>query len=111
MAFVKKLQGIIGKGIAASKQLANRVGGKANELAEKGALKIESAQMKSNLSKLLERLGNEVYHKLVDMDKDTVSRENPLMRELLDEIKDLRSRMALKEKEYHAIGEKAAVKT
>jgi hypothetical protein len=44
------------------------------------------------------------------MNKSTVSRENPLISEILEEIKKLHSKIALKEEEYRAIGNKAVAK-
>jgi hypothetical protein len=110
MNFSEKLHSVVAKGFSASKDLANKAGQKANDLATMGAIKVENSQLKSHVDKLQARLGKEVYYKLVDMNKSTVSRENPLISEILEEIKKLHSKIALKEEEYRAIGNKAVAK-
>ena len=110
MTFSEKVQGIFKKGFAASKKLANEAGKKANELGSMGALKIESAQLKSHADKLIAKLGDEVYSALVDMNHATVSRDTVSIREVLNEIKGLRVRIEKKEKEFQSIGLKAEAK-
>jgi hypothetical protein len=110
MAVTKRLHSAFIKGLAATRDLADRAGKKLNDTATKGALRLEGAQLKSRANKLHAKLGKEVYLRLVDMNKSTVSRENSLISELLDEIKGLRSKIELKEEEYRAIGETVAAK-
>lgn len=107
MTFVEKTKSIFNKGVSASKDLAHKAGEKAEELGSMGALKIENAQLKSQADKLIAKLGNEVYANLVDMNHATVSRDTLSIKGILDEIKGLRSRIELKEKEYRSIGGKA----
>jgi hypothetical protein len=106
MTFAEKMQGIIDKGVAASKDLASRAGEKAKELGAMGVLRLEIVQLQSHAEKLIAKLGNEVYMTLVDKNHATVSRETHSIREILKEIEGLRGRIELKEKEYHAIGGK-----
>jgi hypothetical protein len=110
MAFMKKARIILAKGFVATKGLAAKAGKNANDLAAKGALKFEGAQMKSHVDKLLAKLGKEVYYKLVDMDKSTVSRENPLISAILEEIKGINAEIDRKRSEYRAIGAETAAK-
>jgi hypothetical protein len=110
MAFIKKLGGFLGKGLAAGKSLAKKAGEKAEDLGAQATIKIESAQIKSQEGKLLEKLGNEIFIKLADDEGAKIGREVPLIRELLDEIKGLRAKMARKDEEYRAIGDKATAK-
>lgn len=104
MTFAEKMQGIIDKGVAASKDLASRAGEKAKELGAMGVLRLEIVQLQSHAEKLIAKLGNEVYRTLVDKNHTTVSRETPSIREILMEIEGLRDSIELKEKEYHGIG-------
>jgi hypothetical protein len=110
MTFTEKLSGVLSKGFEVTRKFAKKAGKETNELAAKGALKIETAQMKSHADKLLAKLGGEVYSKLVDMKETSINRQNPLIDGILIEIKALRSKIEHKEKEYRSIGVKAAVK-
>ena len=110
MTFTKKIGGIFAKGLATTKVLTKKAGEKAGNLATKGAIKIESAQIKFEEGKLLERLGKDVYSRLMDMNESKVGRDDPQISGSLDAIKLLRSKIELKDKEYHAVGENAAAK-
>jgi hypothetical protein len=106
MTFAEKMQDIINKGVAASRDLANKAGEKAKDLGAMGVVKLEIVQLQSHAEKLIARLGNEVYMMLVDRNHATVSRDTPSIRDNLKEIEALRTRIELKEKEYHSIGGK-----
>ena len=106
MTFSEKMQGIINKGVAASRDLAYRASEKAKDLSAMGIVKLDIMQLQSHAEKLIAKLGNEVYRMLVDAKQTTVSRDSPLIRDTLKEIEDLRMKIELKEKEYHAIGGK-----
>lgn len=109
MTFAEKMQVLINKGVAASKELANKAGEKAKDLGAMGALKLEIMQLQSHAEKLIAKLGTEVYATLVDANHATVSRETPAIRDILKDIEELRARIERKEKEYHSIGGKEEV--
>jgi hypothetical protein len=104
MLFAERMRGVLKKGVAASKKLAEGLGTKVNDLGNKGAIKIESAALKSRENDLLEMLGGEAYTTLVAMDQASVQRDTPSIRSLLDRISELRARITAMEAEYHAIG-------
>jgi ribosomal protein L11 len=106
VTFAEKLQIIINKGVAASMDLATKVGEKAKDLGAKGVLKLEIVQLESQAEKLIAKLGSEVYITLVDKDQATVSRDTPSIRAILKEIEQVRERNEQKEKEYRSIGGK-----
>jgi hypothetical protein len=109
MTLGSKMQGIVDKSLAASKNLASRARGKARDYSAMGALKIEIMQLKSEEAKLIAKLGNEVYSMLVVKDHATVSRATPSIDAMLKKIKGLRARNESREKEYHSIaGKKGA---
>ena len=110
MTFTKKIGGIFSKGLATTRNLTKKAGEKAGNLATKGAIKFESAQIKSEEGKLLERLGKDVYSRLMDMNESEVRRDDPRLSVSLDEIKRLRSEIELKDKEYRAVGDNAVAK-
>jgi hypothetical protein len=93
MTFAEKMQDLINKGVAASK-----------DLGAMGALKLEIMQLQSHVENLIANLGKEVYTTLVDANHATVSRDSPSIRDTIEEIKGLRAKIEQKEKEYHSIG-------
>ena len=106
MTFAEKMQGIINKGVAATKDLASKAGEKAKDLGAMGMVKLEIMQLESHAEKVIARLGNEVYRALVEKNGTAVSRDTPLISDMLKEIEGLRAKIGLKEKEYHSIGGK-----
>ena len=106
MTFAEKMQGIINKGVAATRDLANKAGEKANDLGAMGMVKLEIMQLESHAEKIIARLGNEVYRALVEKNGASVSKDTPLISDMLKEIEGLRTRIEAKEKEYHSIGGK-----
>jgi hypothetical protein len=106
MTFAEKMQGIINKGVAATKDLASKAGEKAKDLGAMGMVKLEIMQLESHAEKVIAKLGNEVYRNLVEKNGASVSRDTPLISDMLTEIEGLRTRIELKEKEYHSIGGK-----
>ena len=109
MTFAERMQGIINKGVAATKDLASKAGEKAKDLGAMGVVKLEIMQLESHAEKVIARLGNEVYRALVEKNGTSVSRDTPLVSDMLKEIEGLRAKIDLKEKEYHSIGGKEEV--
>jgi len=107
MSFKEKMQSVLKSGVTTSKKLADEAGKKATELGNKGVLKLENAELKIRVERLIAKLGGEVYAAFVEMDHATVSRETGAIREVLAQIKELHARIDGKEKEYKAIGAKA----
>ena len=106
MTFSEKMQGIINKGAAASKDLAFKAREKTRELGAKGVLKIEIFQLQAHAEMLIAKLGNEVYASLIDRNQSTISRDTPAIRGIINEIEGLRTTIEQKEKDYRAIGGK-----
>jgi hypothetical protein len=98
MAFAKKMQHIIKRGVAEAK-----------DLRAKGVLKMEIMQLRAHTGKLVSKLGDEVYTALADGNQATVSRDSPSIRDMLNEIKALRAENDRKEVEYRLIGVRMAV--
>ncbi len=106
MTFAERMQEMIEKGVAASKDLAQKAGGKARELGAKGQLKVEMLAMQSQAQKLIAKLGHEVYVTLVDKGEQTISKDSPTIRDALQKIESLRDSIEAKQKEFDAIGGK-----
>lgn len=106
MNFSERMQEIINKGVATSKDLLGKAGAKAKELGAMGVLRIEILQLQSHAEKLIAKLGNEVYMALADKDQTSVSRDAAPFSGLLKEIEELREKIEKKEKEFRDIGGK-----
>jgi hypothetical protein len=104
MAFATKVQEALTKGFEKVQGFARRTGRNANQLASKGANKIEKAQLVRQEDELIRKLGTEAYSSLVEMDKPGLSRDAPAIRGLLDAIKGIKARIARKDSEYKDIG-------
>jgi len=110
MAFTTKLQGALTRGFAKAKGFARKTGENANQLASKGANKLEKAQLRVQADELTTKLGVEVYRRLVELGQPTLDRDNPAIRELLDAVKGLKTQIAIKDSEYKEIGVLGAAK-
>ena len=106
MTFAEKMQGIINKGMAATRDLAGKAGEKAKDLGAMGIVKLEIMQLESQAERVIARLGNEVYRALVEKNGASVSKDSPLISDMLKEIEGLRARIEAKEAEYKSIGGK-----
>ena len=108
MAFAKNVQEALAKGFEKAKGFAQKTGRNANQLASKGVNKIEKAQLIHQADELIAKLGNEVYSRLVELDKPEIDRDNPAIRALLDTLKGIKTQIAAKDSEYKEIGALAA---
>jgi hypothetical protein len=106
VTFAERLQDMINKGLAASKDLASKAGAKAKELGQKGVLKVEILQLRSRVEKLTAKLGAEVYAAFVDKNQASVSKDSPAVAKILAEIEEQRTAIERKEDEYKKIGGK-----
>jgi uncharacterized protein YlzI (FlbEa/FlbD family) len=106
MNFAERMQDIIDKSVAGTRDLAHKAGDKAKELAAKGVKKVEIMQLEGQAAKLIAKLGSEAFTTLSSGKQAVVSRETPSINEMVEKIEGLRAEIELKEKEYHAIGEK-----
>jgi hypothetical protein len=110
MKFTERVGGVFKSGFAMSKDIAHKAGKKATELGSKGAIKIESVQLKSEMENVTAKLGDKVYSSLMDKNLTAVNCDTPGVGELINEITKLRKRLAAKDKEYLAVGANAEAK-
>jgi hypothetical protein len=99
MTFTDKMKHLVEHGVAASKDIAARAGTKAQDLGEKGVLKFEILQLENQVKKLISQLGSEVYSTFTEKEQSSISRDNPVISNLLRQIADLRGNIAKREKE------------
>ncbi len=102
MGFWERMEETINQGIRSSKEILGKAREKAKDLGEKGVLKFEIMQLEKQAEKKLARLGARVYEKLEIKNQATVSRE--ILKDLLQDILDLKHRIEEKEESLEKIG-------
>lgn len=98
MDFFDKMQRGLNDGLAASKDLFHKARDKAKDLSEIGILKYEIKQLENMSEKLASRLGVTVYQVLCENGQGTVSKKTPGVKEILDDIDDVRRKLEQKQK-------------
>lgn len=99
MDFLKKMQDTINQGLSSSKDIFEKAKEKTKELGDLGVLKIEINQLTSQAEKLSAKLGMKVYEVLGEGEQNTISRRTPGVRELLEELEEIRLRIKSKEED------------
>ena len=98
MDFFEKMQGGLSDGLAVSRDLFRKAKDKAKDLSEIGVLKYEIKQLENMSEKLASRLGVTVYQVLCEGGQGTVSKRTPGVREVIDEIDEIRSKLEQKQR-------------
>jgi peptidoglycan hydrolase CwlO-like protein len=98
MSFGDKLKGYLGKGMETTRDLMAKAGAKAQDLGEKGVLKLEIAQLQSQIQKLLSRLGSEVYASFVEKGVASISSSEPEIASIIAQIGELKK--SIEEREH-----------
>jgi hypothetical protein len=99
MSFGDKMKEYFGKGLETSRDLMAKAGAKAQDLGEKGVLKLELAQLQGQAQKLMGRLGTEVYTAFTEKGSPTVSSEDPEISALVVQITELKKSIEKRENE------------
>ena len=97
MDFFEKMQGGLNDGLAVSRDLFRKAKDKAKDLSEMGVLKYEIKQLENMSEKLASRLGVTVYQVLCESGQGTVSKRTPGVKEIIDEIDEVRSKLEQKQ--------------
>jgi hypothetical protein len=106
MDFKKRMDELIDKGIATSRDLWGKARETARDLSQKGILTFEIGQLERQAESELARLGAHVYDALVSRKQAGVFPEAVEVRKMLDSIQDLRSRIEAKEEELRKLRQK-----
>jgi hypothetical protein len=104
----ERMREAVNKGIAASKDIAARAGEQAQVWGEKGTLRIEIMQLRSQAEKLISRLGAEVYAQFVEMSQSSIEADDPDIKSILVSIHEAEKSIDEKEAQYRALGGKDA---
>jgi len=99
MTFSERMKELIDQGMAASKEFAIKAGAKAQDLGERGILMLEVKQLEGQAQKLMGRLGNETYKAFAEQGKDSIEKDLPEVKSLLDDIAGVREKIEGKETE------------
>jgi len=99
MTFGEKMKDLLGKGLDASKTIAVKAGAKAQDLGEKGVLKLEIMQLEGQAQKAIARLGAEVYGMFTEKGAASVSSADPVIMELLAELATVKESVEKRESE------------
>ena len=102
MTFSERMKDVLEQGLTASKELAVKAGNKAQDLGERGILKLEIKQLESQAQKLIGRLGNEAYRLWTDEDKEEITRDIPEIKGILADLSRIRDTIEEKEAELRA---------
>jgi hypothetical protein len=97
MTFNERMKSIFEQGVEASKDIAAKAGAKAQDLGEKGVLKLEIIQLEAQVKKWVERLGMEVCRLFVEQGRELVSADDPVIKGILGEIVAARDAIERKE--------------
>ncbi len=99
MTFGEKMKEMLNQGAVFTRELVEKAGNKAQDLGEKGVLKFEIHQLEVQAQKKLANLGNELYTLLEEKGSKTVSRNTPGVRELIDELIQIKNSIDTRQKE------------
>lgn len=99
MSFGDKMKEYFGKGMESSRRLLSKAGEKAQDLSEKGVLKLEIAQLQGQAQKLLGRLGTEVYTLITERAASTISAQDPEIEALVEQITEIKKSIEKRENE------------
>jgi len=97
MDFFEKMQRGVNDGLAVSRDLFRKAKVKAKDLSEIGILKYEIKQLENMSEKLASRLGVTVYKVLCEDGQGTVSKRTPGVKDIIDEIDDVRRKLEQKQ--------------
>ena len=97
MDFWDRVKTTIDKGLEGSREILGRARDKAQDLGERGVLRVEILQLENQAEKLVSKLGAVAFEALVVNKQEQLTTESAGVREVLDEINDVRAR--IKEKE------------
>lgn len=99
MTFGEKMKELMGQGLTASRELMSKAGAKAQDLGEKGVLRLEILQLESQAQKAIAHLGAEVYTAFTEQNAESIDAKLPAVRELLAEIAEIRTSIEKRERE------------
>ena len=99
MSFTERMKELLDQGVAASKEIASKVGAKTQDLGERGVMMLEVRQLEGQAQKLIGRLGTETYQAFTEREEQTISADSATIKALLTEVASIRESIEKKEAE------------
>jgi len=99
MTFSERMRAVLDQGVEVSKDAAARAGAKAKDLGERGLLMVEIKQIEGQARRQVGRLGSLVLEMLTERGRDSVGKDDPEVRLMLDELAELKASIERKEAE------------
>ncbi|MCX7655675.1 MAG: hypothetical protein N2Z76_04020 [Treponemataceae bacterium] len=99
MDLKEKLQTFVQESSKATHAILAKVGAKAQDLGEKGVLKLDIAQLQRKMKDLFQQLGEEVYRAFRERGSDIVGKSDEGIASLLEEIARCKQEIRNKEEE------------
>ncbi|HET7838545.1 MAG TPA: hypothetical protein VFL04_02210 [Rectinemataceae bacterium] len=106
MKYSERIQELMNKGIAASKEALAKAGGQAQTWGEMGLLRIEIVQKRSQAEKLVAQLGAEAYACFGERGEPSLWAEAPKVHALVARIQELEKSVDGLEERYRKLGGK-----
>ncbi|HTX71335.1 MAG TPA: hypothetical protein VMC79_00780 [Rectinemataceae bacterium] len=106
MTFSEKMNDLMNKGLAASREALAKAGAQAQTWGEMGVLKVEILQLRSQAEKVSAQLGAAVYTAFVERSIGEISAEAPEYKGYLKRLSELNASIAEKESRYRRLGGK-----
>lgn len=97
MNFADRMKEIIQKSLENNRDFSEQAMGKTKEFGKKSILFYKIYKLKKNIDNNLLMVGNEVYSVLIKKKQSTVSRNTPVIKEILLEIMNLEKMILEKE--------------
>jgi hypothetical protein len=91
VAFVEKAKEYIDAGVRVSKDVLSKAGAAAQEMGDKGVLKLEITQLETKCKKQYENLGSAVYKALIAEGEKSVTAKTDAVAVTLSEISRLQT--------------------
>lgn len=104
MDFMQKLQSSLSQGLDSSRELLGKAREKAKDLGEKGVLRFEILQLERQAADLMGKLGARVFDLLNLQKQGTVSAKTEGVKELIQEIDDVKRVIEQKEVALKKLG-------
>lgn len=105
MDFWERFRSTVDKGVESSREVLGKAQERARGLGEKGVLRFEIMQLESRAEKLTTKLGTRTFEVLVKEGQNTVSKKTSGVRELLEELAEIETRIKEKEEALERIGQ------
>jgi hypothetical protein len=103
--FWSRVRGAIDKSLEVSRDVFTKARERTTELGERGVLRFELSQLEQQAEQLVAKLGEQTRRLLVDEAKSSVTRRNPAVRDILDEIERVEARIDEKREQLKQHGE------